>query len=89
MDDNKDIVVKKPELDLIKGTNISANDAFMAVLLGFLREPFMSSDIKMIALYRSISILEELNYSKEDIEGFKAKINEAIEKLMERNSFMG
>lgn len=89
MAENKDIEKTDETPSLFDGTNIKAEDAFMVVTLGFLREPFMSSDMKYLCVLRAIKLLQDLGYTEKDVNDFKAKMGEVMSKMAPKNDFMG
>jgi len=70
--------------------NIDSYDAFMALSLALLQDMWTTSDSKVLLFMASMSNLEKMGYSKEDIEEYRKGVNNIVSsKLMHKNDFMG
>jgi len=63
--------------------------AYISLILGLLKEPFVSSDAKYLIIQSSFSHLREMGYSDDEIEVYISKLKEVVKTNIVINSFMG
>lgn len=76
-------------IQIEEGSTIDPFHAYISLMLSMLKEPFMSSDLKFLIIRGSLSYLEDMGYSEEQINIYKDKLKKIVEFNIEVNSFMG
>jgi hypothetical protein len=72
-----------------EGSPIQPFHAYISLMLGMLKEPFVSSDAKYLMIQSSYGYLRDMGYSDDEIEIYIEKIREVVKTNIEINSFMG
>lgn len=72
-----------------EGSSIQPFHAYISLMLGILKEPFVSSDAKYLMIQSSYGYLRDMGYSDDEIEIYIEKIREVVKTNIEINSFMG
>lgn len=70
-------------------TKVEPIAAYFTLLMGMLKEPFMSSDAKYLIIQGSYRRLMDLGYSEEEVGDFADKVSAFVKENIEINSFMG
>lgn len=70
------------------GSTIQHFHAYISLMLGILREPFVSSDAKYLMIQSSFHYLKDMGYSDAEIDLYKVKVGEVYKSNIEINSFM-
>jgi hypothetical protein len=71
------------------GCTVQPFHAYISLILGLLKEPFVSSDAKYLIIQSSFSHLREMGYSDDEIEVYISKLKEVVKTNIVINSFMG
>lgn len=72
-----------------EGSSIQPFHAYISLMLGILKEPFVSSDAKYLMIQSSYGYLRDMGYSDDEIEIYIERIREVVKTNIEINSFMG
>ena len=85
----KEIILKPIDFK-VNVSNQLCRDAFFALTMSIFEEWFLSSDTKYLIFSNMVAKLKESGfYSKEELNEFIEKFNEAMKKFNTSNSFMG
>ena len=85
----KEIILKPIDFK-VNVSNQLCRDAFFALTMSIFEEWFFSSDTKHLIFSNMVEKLKESGfYSKEELNEFVLKFNEAMKKFNKTNSFMG
>lgn len=84
-------VIKDINGEVIKadGHTVKPFHAYVSLMLGLLKEPFVSSDAKYLMIQSSFGYLKDMGYSDEEIEIYISKVREIVHTNIQINSFMG
>ena len=62
---------------------------YISLMLGILREPFVSSDAKYMMIQSSYGYLRDMGYSEEELEKYINSLSDVVKLNIRVNSFMG
>ncbi len=85
-------IIKGIDGEVIKveeGSSVQPFHAYISLMLGVLKEPFVSSDAKFLMIQSSFIYLKDMGYSDEEVDLYKVKIGEVYKSNIEINNFMG
>ena len=63
--------------------------AYISLMLGILKEPFVSSDAKYLMVQSSYGYLRDMGYSDEQLEKYIESVREVVQTNIHINDFMG